>query len=143
MSMKTRKSGPKFLRAYDRAMLRSAFVSLFWAVISERRKKVGYTLVKLAKELGTNKAEVSRWFRGEPNWTLGTIANIAHALNVELRIEAVDRVSGEVFTPTGLQRPAGHQVKHQETSASPRVNLVKITKKPEGLRVLQAESAAA
>jgi transcriptional regulator with XRE-family HTH domain len=103
MSTKTPKSDPKFLRAYDREMLRSAFVSLFWAVITERRKKRGYTLVQLAKQLGTNKAEVSRWFRGQPNWTVGTIANIAHALNVDLRIEAVDRASGEVFTPAGIR----------------------------------------
>jgi transcriptional regulator with XRE-family HTH domain len=138
MSTKTRKSDPKFLRAYDRAMLRSAFVSLFWAVISERRKKVGYTLVQLAKELGTNKAEVSRWFRGEPNWTLGTIGNIAHALNVELRVEAVDRVSGEVFTPAGIQHPAAREVRQRETSASSPLNPVEITRMPKGVRVLPA-----
>jgi transcriptional regulator with XRE-family HTH domain len=103
MSTKTPEPNSKLLWAYDREMLRSAFVSLFWAIITERRKKGTFTLVQLAKQLGANKGEVSRWFKGQPNWTVGTIANIANALNVELRIEAVDRVSGEVFTPAGIQ----------------------------------------
>jgi transcriptional regulator with XRE-family HTH domain len=117
MSTKIRKSNPKFVRAYDRAMLRSAFVSLFWAIITERRKKGTYTLVQLAEQLGTNKAEVSRWFRGEPNWTVGTIANIANALNVELHIQAVDRTSGEIFTPAGVQASKAYQPPQKVTSA--------------------------
>jgi transcriptional regulator with XRE-family HTH domain len=118
--MKSRKSDTKFVRAYDRAMLRSAFVSLFWAIITERRKKGTYTLLELAKQLGTNKGAVSRWFKGEPNWTVGTIANIANALNVELRIEAVDRVSGEVFTPAGIQV---HKQYQEVTSATPSIEV--------------------
>jgi transcriptional regulator with XRE-family HTH domain len=114
-------------------MLRSAFVSLFWAIITERRKKGVYTLLQLAKKLGTNKAEVSRWFRGEPNWTVGTIANIANALNVELRIEAVDRDSGEVFTPAGIQVSAARHRPQKETSAEslPKGTL-KLTRVPQG-----------
>jgi transcriptional regulator with XRE-family HTH domain len=143
MSTKTRKSDPKFLRAYDREMLRSAFVSLFWAVITERRKKGGYTLIQLAKQLGTNKAEVSRWFRGQPNWTVGTIANIAHALNVDVRIEAVDRVSGEVFTPAGIRvfaapsaNPFTPNMVNMVTAGSPGAEAVTLTfRGPGGARL--------
>jgi transcriptional regulator with XRE-family HTH domain len=102
----SKKDDPKFLRSFDRGMLRSAFVSLFWAVITERRKQGHYTLLELAKRLGANKAEVSRWFKGEPNWTIGTIANIANALDVEIKIEAIDRATGQIFTPSGVQKPA-------------------------------------
>jgi transcriptional regulator with XRE-family HTH domain len=101
MSINKHKTDPKFVRAYDRGMLRSAFVSLFWSVITERRKKGPFTLQQLAKILGANKAEVSRWFKGQPNWTIGTIANIANALDLDIKIQAVDRKSGEVFTPAG------------------------------------------
>jgi transcriptional regulator with XRE-family HTH domain len=87
-------------------MLRSAFVSLFWAVFSYRKKKDGLTLQALAKAIPANKAEVSRWFKGDPNWTVNTIASVANALNVDLEMRAVDRTSGAVFTAAGVQTPA-------------------------------------
>jgi transcriptional regulator with XRE-family HTH domain len=99
--MNSRKSDPNFIRAYDRGMLRSAFVSLFWGIIIERKKRLGFTLQALAKLLKTNKAEVSRWFNGDPNWTINTIANLANALDVDLQIQAIDRTTGMVFTPAG------------------------------------------
>ncbi len=133
MSTKTRKSDPKFLRAYASAMLCSAFVSLFWAVISERRRRGTYTLIELAKQIGANKAEVSRWFRGHPNWTLRTIAKIADALNVDLRIEAVDRASGEIFTPAGIQNRVTPRV-DRVTSASSHTEAVKLIRIPPGTR---------
>jgi excinuclease ABC subunit C len=37
------------VRAYDRAMLRAEFASLFWAAIMEKRKSGKFTLVGLAK----------------------------------------------------------------------------------------------
>lgn len=101
MSM-SKKSDPKFIMSYDRAMLRSAFVSLFWRVITDQKKK-GFTLVALARRLGANKAEVSRWFKGDPNWTINTIASIANALDVDLHIEAVDRKTGRVYRPNGVR----------------------------------------
>ncbi len=101
--MNSRKSDPKFMRSYDRGMLRSAFVSLFWGIIVERKKRIGLTLLTLAKMLGTNKGEVSRWFNGDPNWTVNTIANLANALDVDIQIQAIDRATGEIYTPAGLQ----------------------------------------
>jgi transcriptional regulator with XRE-family HTH domain len=98
-----KRSDPKYILAYERGMLRSALVSLFWGVIAARKKRDGYTLQKLAGKLGTNKAEVSRWFNGDPNWTINTIASIANALDLELKIEAVERSTGLVFTPAGIQ----------------------------------------
>jgi hypothetical protein len=102
--MNSRKTDPKFIRAYDRGLLRSAFVSLFWSVITERRKRdASFTLQGLAKKLSANKAEVSRWFRGDPNWTVNTIANLATALDLELHIEARERTTGIVFVPSGIK----------------------------------------
>jgi transcriptional regulator with XRE-family HTH domain len=103
--MSITRSDPKFARQYERATLRSAFVSLFWAVFSHRKKRDGLTLQALAKEIPANKAEVSRWFKGDPNWTINTIASLANALNVDVRVQAIDRKTGEVWTPAGLQSP--------------------------------------
>ena len=97
------------VRAYDRAMIRAQFASLFWAAIMEKRKHGQYPLSELAKALGRNKGEASRWFSGKaPNWTVGTIAEVAQALNLEIRIEAIDRATGMVLTASGPKevRPA-------------------------------------
>jgi hypothetical protein len=92
---------PKFEKAYYRAMVRSAFLSMFWAVILDR-KKSGLTLISLAKAIGSSKHEVSRWFKGDPNWTVNTIANIAHALKLKLQVTAIDE-HGNVYGASGLQ----------------------------------------
>jgi transcriptional regulator with XRE-family HTH domain len=90
------------LKEYDRQMLRASFVSLFWSVIADLKKRRGYKLQHLADELGCDKSTVSRWFSGNnANWTLNTIADLANALNVELRVEAVDRETKSVHTPQG------------------------------------------
>src|ERR1700692_4520416 len=116
--MNSRKSDPKFVRAYERGMLRSAFKSLFWAIVSERKKRhAGYTLIQLAKGMATSKHEVSRWFNGDPNWTINTIASMANALDIDLRVEAVDRITGEVFTPAGIQVSTAYQPPQRVTSA--------------------------
>lgn len=100
MSMNKRE---KILRDYDREMLRSAFSSLFWAVIS-RKKTKGLTLSSLAEKLHIHKSAVSRWFSGKaPNWELNSIADIAAALDVDVRVSLVDRADGFVYTDNGQE----------------------------------------
>lgn len=102
----SKKNDPKFVMAYDRSMFRSAVVSLFWSIISERRKEGGFTFQGLAKKIGSTKHEVSRWFSGEsPNWTLNTVASIANALDVDIRVQAIERSTGRIFTASGIQEP--------------------------------------
>jgi hypothetical protein len=94
---------PKRLQNYRRQMLRSSFVSLFWSVIQHRRNTGKLQLQEVAHRLGRDKSVVSRWFSPDPpNWTLDTVADIAGALDVDLRIEAVERSTGLVFSPSGL-----------------------------------------
>src|SRR4051812_39081850 len=89
---------------FDRDMLRSSFVSIFWSVISERRKKGKFTLQSLADRLRIDKSCVSRWFSDDPpNWQSDTIADVARVLNVELIITARDRSTGQVFTSAGAE----------------------------------------
>jgi transcriptional regulator with XRE-family HTH domain len=102
MSTSKKKIDAARLREYDRELLRSTFVSLFWGVISERRRRTKFTLQSLADKLGTDKSAVSRWFSGNlPNWTVDKIADIAGVLDLELKIEAADRTTGVMFTPAG------------------------------------------
>src|ERR1700730_17065821 len=104
--MSTKQTNPRLDRLwqFDRGMLRSAFVSLFWSVIEYRRKRGGFVLQTLAAGLGINKSAVSRWFRGpiQPNWTIDTIADLAHALDLDLEVRATDRRTGVVFASYGV-----------------------------------------
>jgi len=99
----SRKTEVDRLAEYDRMMLRSSFLSLFWSVIIERRKRGKFMLQWLADFIGINKSSVSRWFSSPtpPNWETDTLADIARALDLELKIEAVERSTGVVFSASG------------------------------------------
>lgn len=118
MSIKSMdRAASRDVRAYDRAMLRAQFASLFWAAIMEKRKSGKFTLVGLAKALGKNKGEVSRWFSPDaPNWTLGTVAEIAYALDLQIHVEARDRSTGVVLTASG---PKEVQSSHEVRQVAP------------------------
>ncbi len=105
MSTKHNKQDIDRLRAYDRGMLRSTFASLFWAVISDRKKYGKLKLQDIADQLGIDKSVVSRWFNTQPNWQIDTIADLAHVLNVEIEVSARDRQrEAVVFTPHGTSK---------------------------------------
>ncbi|CDO37264.1 helix-turn-helix transcriptional regulator [Novosphingobium sp. KN65.2] len=93
-------------KEYDRTILKSEMVSLFWSVISEKKKgPEGYTLQRLADTLGVNKSVISRWFNGTPNWEMNTVSDLASALGVELQISAKDYSSEKVYTSHGIVYP--------------------------------------
>ena len=130
------------VRLYDRLMLRAAFSSLFWSVISDRRQEGEFTLKSLADKLGKNKSLISRWFsKDAPNWRIDSISDIANALNIDVKITATDRETGVVYTPSGHQNPTSIQY-NPKLVASPtgtggRVSLI-VTKKPQGTEVSAA-----
>ena len=135
-----RNSEKQRLIEYDRDMLRSMFVSIFWAAITERRKYRKFTLQSLADILGIGKWAVSRWFSGDPpNWTIDTISDVAGALNLELKVAAIDRATGIVITPSGSQHP---QKAKRQAHTEPPVSLDPI-RKPPSSRVPPKTSASA
>ena len=145
--MPTHKNDPKFVKAYERGMLRSAFVSLFWGIATERKKTGDFTFKWLAETLGKNKGEVSRWFSGDPNWTVNTIANLADAFDVEIQITAIERKTGRIFTSSGLQNSVATKI---VASGSPNLadlhgfeSFVKYTSVPQSFRPLQNQISAA
>lgn len=100
-----RNSTEEALRDYDRALIKSGVVSLFWTAIADKKRRGKYTLQNLADALGKNKSTVSRWFSKPPNWQLETIADIASALDMDIEIRARDRSTGRIFTPSGPEAP--------------------------------------
>ena len=92
---------------FRRGVLRSAFHSLFWGVIVNRkRSNSGLKMKDIADKLGVNKSFVSRSFSNPPNWRIETLADFADALDLDLIIEAKDRKTGRIFTPAGVRAPA-------------------------------------
>jgi hypothetical protein len=103
MWMKRSNTKEALLAEYNRGMLRSAFVSLFWSIIAYRKAHGRFALKMLADRIGVHKSSATRWFSDErPNWTVNTIADIANALDVELEITAVDRKTGVRFATHGM-----------------------------------------
>jgi hypothetical protein len=102
MSIKSTDTKSGFVREYDRLMLRSSFVSLFWAVIKERKRHGKFTLRSIADAIGRDKSTVSRWFSNDqPNWELDTISDLAWALDLNLEVTARARDTGTIFASTG------------------------------------------
>jgi transcriptional regulator with XRE-family HTH domain len=101
MSIRKRKFGTDRLGDYDRLMLRSAFVSLFWAALKDQGRQLKF----LAKELRVDKSAISRWFSSSaPNFQIDTISDIARALDLEISITARPRNgSPKIYTPSGVQ----------------------------------------
>ena len=94
------------IRLYDRLMLRSAFQSLFWVALLARKKEKGLTRKGLADILGVNKSFVSRAFSRPPNWQIDKISDMSDALGLDLIVEARDRATGVIYTPSGIRQPA-------------------------------------
>lgn len=85
----------EFSRAYDRLMLRSAFVSLIVNGLRHRKRaERSFGLSALARLVGKDKATLSRDLGGSPNWRSDTLADLANALDLEIRVSAVDRKTG-------------------------------------------------
>lgn len=106
----TRRKRKSLDRALAREMLRSSFVSLFWAAFQFRKKSDGYKLTDLAKDSDNDKGQLSRWFSGLPNWQINTVSDIAEALDLEIEIRAKDRKSAVIFTPSGVEEPAAEML---------------------------------
>ena len=129
MSIRKRKFGTDSLGDYDRLMLRSAFVSLFWAALQDKGRQLKY----LAKELQIDKSAISRWFSSSPpNWQVDTISDIARALDLEIRITAISRDgSPKIYTSSGVQetRSGAHSKEVLTENPNPPVQS-QIIKKP-------------
>lgn len=95
-----------YQEAFRRGMLRSAFHGLFWGVIVDRKSNSGLKLKDLADSLGVNKSYISRSFSSPPNWRIDTLADFSDALGLDLIVEARDRKTGRVFTPSGIRAHA-------------------------------------
>lgn len=118
----TDKKRQELEREYDREMLKSTIISIFAAVIAFKKKRGKYSYKRLADDLGKDKSAVSRWFSEDPNLELHTVSDIANALDIELRIEAVDRETQTVFNPHEVEEHVVVKVDFASSYSSQRPN---------------------
>ncbi|WP_395628947.1 hypothetical protein [Sphingorhabdus sp.] len=126
----TEKNDAEMLAEYDRFFYRSSLVSMFWAVIQARKKrKTPFRMRQLSDALNIDKSIVSRWFSNSPNWTANTVADIANALNLELRVSVYDRQDGKIYTAAGEQEQAQtttNQVKREAPITSSESSSIRV-----------------
>lgn len=118
---------PEETREFNRRLLRSSFVSIFWNAITARKRAKGYKLQDLAHSLGRDKSVVSKWFSSEPNWTIDTIADIGAALDLKIKVYAVDEEGGNIITPSEIYHvwtKQNQKVTSSECKELPELNFV-------------------
>lgn len=102
---------PTETKQLRQSLIKSAVVSALYSLFSSRKKQAAarggkFLLQDLADAAGVDKSQASRWFSGEfsPNWRIGSLYDVCDALDGELHIEIVDRLTGDVHTPHGIER---------------------------------------
>lgn len=101
MSVKPIKLTQEEEKKYKRLCLHSQIRSLLWGVFKTKNDRNGYTLKQLANDAGYTDITSQEYFVNNLQLTIDEIADFAEALNVELRIEAHERSTDEIFTPSG------------------------------------------
>jgi transcriptional regulator with XRE-family HTH domain len=64
---------------------------LFAVNLNQRMKKLGMRNKDLAETIGTSPAYISKVLRGDANYTVETMAKLAHAVNADLDIRMYDK----------------------------------------------------
>jgi transcriptional regulator with XRE-family HTH domain len=104
---------PEFLREYVRESIRIATVDAIMNALDDARLAEGLSKAELARAIGAEPAAVRRLFaagNATPNPTLGTLVDVAAALGLRIRVEALpkeDRDAVTVPLRTGVVADAG------------------------------------
>ena len=72
---------------YHRERLRNRIFDCVVKALAERAAAGVATRALIARRLGKDPAQVTRWLSGPSNWTIDTISDLMAALNVELVLE--------------------------------------------------------
>jgi transcriptional regulator with XRE-family HTH domain len=93
----------KARREYEREMLENEIFGAFYLAVKARRREDSLTQNDLSERLGRDKTRTSKLLSGPQNWQLGTMADLARALNLSIEFSLRDeQVPGRRFSPTGV-----------------------------------------
>ncbi|MDB4873052.1 MAG: family transcriptional regulator [Gemmatimonadales bacterium] len=92
---------PEFLREYVRESVRIATVDAIINALDDVRMSEGMSKAQLARAIGAEPAVVRRLFaagNATPNPTLGTLVDLAAALGLRIRVEALPEEDRQAVT---------------------------------------------
>ncbi len=90
---------------YCRERLRNRIFDCVIRALAERVASGATTRASIAKRLGKDPAQVTRWLSGPSNWTIDTISDLMLALDAELLMEhRLYRESGDAQLPPSASR---------------------------------------
>jgi len=90
---------PEFLREYITSSVRIATVDTVVNAFEEARLSAGLSKAELARAIGAEPATVRRLFsNGAANPTLGTLAEVAAALELRISVEPMPAAEREALT---------------------------------------------
>ena len=87
-------------KEYRKRSVHSMFQSLFWGALQDKHRRID----DIADRTKYNKEHVRCLFRRDAWWSINAISDVAEALDLELNVEARDRTTGKVYTPSGVKR---------------------------------------
>jgi DNA-binding phage protein len=72
-------------QAYARTDTRLKIVgAVMWAFKKAKKSNPALTQEAIAQKLGVSKQQVSKWLTGPGNWTLETVADLLHAMDLKV-----------------------------------------------------------
>ncbi|MCR6671735.1 helix-turn-helix transcriptional regulator [Devosia ginsengisoli] len=109
MSMKN--SNAKKSENLQLEVFKSGIVSMLYSLFTARKKQASargekYLMQTLADDACMDKSQLSRWFNGDstPNWRVSSLYDLCEAMDGELRISVVDKHTGLVHSPSGVEK---------------------------------------
>lgn len=103
-------------------VVKSGIVSMLYSLFSARKKQASargekYLMQTLADDACMDKSQLSRWFNGDstPNWRVSTLFELCEAMDGELRVSVVDKHTGLVHTPSGVEKATTPAHSHATT----------------------------
>jgi transcriptional regulator with XRE-family HTH domain len=61
------------------------YIAVIATSIQQQRRTKNYSQKDLAQKMGVSQVMISRWENGEENFTIGTLAKISSALDIEFQ----------------------------------------------------------
>ena len=109
--MFTRKSDPETLRKLRVQTFKASVVSVLYSLFNARKTQAKirggkFLLQDFAQVVGVDKSQASRWFSGDnpPNWQISKFYEACDALEGDVEVRIVDRLTGEIHTSHGVER---------------------------------------
>jgi transposase-like protein len=116
---------PKHKLAYFRARLRNRIYDLVVSEFARQQEMTGATKADLARRIGRDPAQLTRWLSSPSNWTLDTISDLMTAMGTEpqFAVESVGHAQVAISAAPSQPMQSNAPLAYQELLMNPRQTL--------------------